>query len=63
MLTEKPHLGGTEQNHELGRKLKVFWEDAGLDSVVLAPYQVHMAPRKHWATANYISLLALRMIE
>lgn len=56
MLTEKPHLGGTEENHELGRKLKAFWEDAGLDHVTLAPYQVLLS-YPNMSNLNFVELL------
>ncbi|WAR19930.1 NALD2-like protein [Mya arenaria] len=56
MLTEKPHLGGTDENHELGRKLKEFWEENGLDHVVLAPYKVQLS-YPNMSNLNYVELL------
>ncbi|KAL4238036.1 hypothetical protein ACF0H5_002747 [Mactra antiquata] len=56
MLTEKPHLGGTEGNYELGRKLKTFWEDAGFDHVTLAPYKVLLS-YPNMSNLNFVELL------
>ncbi|XP_060559269.1 N-acetylated-alpha-linked acidic dipeptidase 2-like [Ruditapes philippinarum] len=56
MLTEKPHLGGTEENHELGRKLKKFWEDNGFDHVTMAPYEVLLS-YPNMSNLNFVELL------
>lgn len=56
MLTEKPHLGGTEENHELGRKLKEFWEKNGFDHVTMTPYQVLLS-YPNMSNLNFVELL------
>ena len=56
MLTEKPHLGGTEENHELGRKLKKFWEDNGIDHVTMTPYEVLLS-YPNMSNLNFVELL------
>lgn len=39
-LTEKPHLAGTNESHELARELRDHWEAVGLDHVTMTPYKV-----------------------
>ncbi|XP_052272880.1 glutamate carboxypeptidase 2-like isoform X2 [Dreissena polymorpha] len=56
MLTEKPHLSGTEQNHELGRKLTEFWTEVGLDHVTLTPYKVQLSYPNE-TSLSYVELL------
>ena len=56
MLTEKPHLAGTKENNDLAFKLKEFWEEAGLDHVTLAPYNV-MLSYPNMSNLNYVELL------
>lgn len=56
MLTEKPHLAGTEESHELARALKHHWESVGLDHVTLTPYYVMLSyPDKN--DSNFVELL------
>lgn len=56
MLTDKPHLAGTEENHELARKVKEHWENAGLDHAILTPYNV-MLSYPNMDDLNYVELL------
>lgn len=56
MLTEKPHLGGTEENHQLAVKLKEFWESVGLDHVTLAPYYVLLS-YPNMSNLNFVEIL------
>lgn len=56
ILTDKPHLAGTEANHELARKLKAFWEENGIDHVTLAPYQVLLS-YPNMSNLNFVEIL------
>ncbi|XP_060586029.1 N-acetylated-alpha-linked acidic dipeptidase 2-like [Ruditapes philippinarum] len=56
MLTDKPHLAGTEQNHELARKLKEHWDNVGLDQATLTPYNV-MLSYPNMSDLNYVEIL------
>lgn len=56
LLTEKPHLAGTEESQELARILAEHWEEVGLDHVTLTPYEVLLSypdPIDY----NYVELL------
>ncbi|XP_053400841.1 N-acetylated-alpha-linked acidic dipeptidase 2-like isoform X2 [Mercenaria mercenaria] len=56
MLTDKPHLAGTEGNHELARKLKEHWENVGLDQTTLTPYNV-MLSYPNMSDLNYVEII------
>lgn len=56
MLSERPHLAGTEQNLELARRLTTFWTEQGLDQVMLTPYDV-MLSYPNMSDPNYVELL------
>ncbi|XP_053398009.1 N-acetylated-alpha-linked acidic dipeptidase 2-like [Mercenaria mercenaria] len=56
MLTENPHLAGTDENHQLALKLKEHWEDVGLDHVTLTPYRVLLS-YPNMNDLNYVELL------
>ncbi|KAI8519598.1 hypothetical protein Bbelb_028550, partial [Branchiostoma belcheri] len=40
ILTEKPHLAGTQEGYNLAEYVRQTWEDQGLDSAHMAPYDV-----------------------
>ncbi|XP_019626181.1 PREDICTED: glutamate carboxypeptidase 2-like [Branchiostoma belcheri] len=40
ILTEKPHLAGTQEGYSLAEYVRQTWEDQGLDSAHMAPYDV-----------------------
>ncbi|XP_078687667.1 putative N-acetylated-alpha-linked acidic dipeptidase [Branchiostoma floridae x Branchiostoma belcheri] len=40
ILTEKPHLAGTQEGYSLAEYVRQTWEDQGLDSAHIAPYDV-----------------------
>uniref|UniRef100_A0A7N6ATK0 Aminopeptidase NAALADL1 n=1 Tax=Anabas testudineus TaxID=64144 RepID=A0A7N6ATK0_ANATE len=59
-LTEKftrlPHLAGTEQNLKYAEQIKKEWQEFGLDSVEMVPYDVLLSyPNK--TQPNYISIV------
>jgi hypothetical protein len=56
MLTENPHLAGTEENLNLARELKKHWEDVGVDHVTLTPYRVLLS-YPNMSDLNYVELL------
>lgn len=56
MLTEKPHLAGTDENFNLAVKLKTFWEEVGIDHVTLTPYRVLLS-YPDMNDLNYVELL------
>lgn len=55
MLSNKPHLGGTEPNHELARIIKERWEKVGIH-VTQTPYHVLLS-YPDMSDLNYVELL------
>lgn len=56
MLTEKPHLAGTEENYRLALNVKNDWERSGLDHVTLTPYKVLLS-YPNMNDLNFVELL------
>ncbi|XP_053177566.1 N-acetylated-alpha-linked acidic dipeptidase 2 [Scomber japonicus] len=55
-FTRLPHLAGTEQNLKYAEQFKKEWQEFGLDSVELVPYDVLLSyPNK--SQPNYISIV------
>uniref|UniRef100_A0A146XG42 Glutamate carboxypeptidase 2 n=1 Tax=Fundulus heteroclitus TaxID=8078 RepID=A0A146XG42_FUNHE len=55
-LTRLPHLAGTEQNLKYAEQIMKEWQDFGLDSVEMVPYDILLSyPNK--SQPNYISIL------
>lgn len=55
-FTRLPHLAGTEQNLKYAEQIKKEWQEFGLDSVELVPYDVLLSyPNK--TQPNYISIV------
>ena len=55
-MSDKPHIAGSERNHELGRQLVSFWKEHGIDHVTLTPYQVLLS-YPNMSDLNYVELL------
>ncbi|KAI8502654.1 hypothetical protein Bbelb_193560 [Branchiostoma belcheri] len=56
ILTEKPHMAGTQGGYELAEYVRRTWEDQGLDSAHIDPYDVLLSypdPDK----PSYVALL------
>lgn len=56
MLTEKPHLAGTDENYLLASRLKDHWEKVGIDHVTLTPYKVLLS-YPNMNDLNYVELI------
>ncbi|KAM4742233.1 N-acetylated-alpha-linked acidic dipeptidase 2 isoform 3-T3 [Anableps anableps] len=55
-FTRLPHLAGTEQNLKYAEQIIKEWQDFGLDSVEMVPYDILLSyPNK--SQPNYISIL------
>ncbi|XP_054884561.1 N-acetylated-alpha-linked acidic dipeptidase 2 [Poeciliopsis prolifica] len=55
-FTRLPHLAGTEQNLKYAEEIMKEWQDFGLDSVELVPYDILLSyPNK--SQPNYISVV------
>uniref|UniRef100_A0A8D3D9L0 Glutamate carboxypeptidase 2 n=1 Tax=Scophthalmus maximus TaxID=52904 RepID=A0A8D3D9L0_SCOMX len=55
-FTRLPHLAGTEQNLKYAEQIKNEWQEFGLDSVEMVPYDVLLSyPNK--SRPNYISIV------
>eukprot|EP00064_Thunnus_orientalis_P018319 superscaffoldBa00004180_g18416 len=55
-FTRLPHLAGTEQNLRYAEQIKKEWQEFGLDSVEMVPYDVLLSyPNK--SQPNYISIV------
>uniref|UniRef100_A0AAQ6A1Z7 Glutamate carboxypeptidase 2 n=1 Tax=Amphiprion ocellaris TaxID=80972 RepID=A0AAQ6A1Z7_AMPOC len=55
-FTHLPHLAGTEQNLKYAEQIKNEWQEFGLDSVEMVPYDVLLSyPNK--SQPNYISIV------
>uniref|UniRef100_A0A673BUD0 Glutamate carboxypeptidase 2 n=1 Tax=Sphaeramia orbicularis TaxID=375764 RepID=A0A673BUD0_9TELE len=55
-FTRLPHLAGTEQNLKYAEQIMKEWQDFGLDSVEMVPYDVLLSyPNK--SRPNYISIV------
>uniref|UniRef100_A0A7N6BRZ8 Glutamate carboxypeptidase 2 n=1 Tax=Anabas testudineus TaxID=64144 RepID=A0A7N6BRZ8_ANATE len=55
-FTRLPHLAGTEQNLKYAEQIKKEWQEFGLDSVEMVPYDVLLSyPNK--TQPNYISIV------
>uniref|UniRef100_A0A3P9L1J4 Glutamate carboxypeptidase 2 n=1 Tax=Oryzias latipes TaxID=8090 RepID=A0A3P9L1J4_ORYLA len=55
-FTRLPHLAGTEQNLKYAEQIKEEWQEFGLDSVEMVPYDVLLSyPNK--SQPNYISIV------
>ncbi|XP_029028124.2 N-acetylated-alpha-linked acidic dipeptidase 2 [Betta splendens] len=55
-FTRLPHLAGTEQNLKYAEQIKTEWQEFGLDSVEMVPYDVLLSyPNK--TQPNYISIV------
>ncbi|XP_026155096.1 N-acetylated-alpha-linked acidic dipeptidase 2 isoform X1 [Mastacembelus armatus] len=55
-FTQLPHLAGTEQNLKYAEQIKKEWQEFGLDSVEMVPYDVLLSyPNK--SQPNYISIV------
>ncbi|XP_047449238.1 N-acetylated-alpha-linked acidic dipeptidase 2 isoform X2 [Mugil cephalus] len=55
-FTRLPHLAGTEQNLKYAEQIKREWQEFGLDSVEMVPYDVLLSyPNK--SQPNYISIV------
>lgn len=55
-FTRLPHLAGTEQNLKYAEQIQKEWQEFGLDSVELVPYDVLLSyPNK--SQPNYISVV------
>uniref|UniRef100_A0A665U970 Glutamate carboxypeptidase 2 n=1 Tax=Echeneis naucrates TaxID=173247 RepID=A0A665U970_ECHNA len=55
-FTRLPHLAGTEQNLKYAEEIKKDWQDFGLDSVEMAPYDVLLS-YPNTSQPNYISIV------
>ncbi|KAI8520350.1 hypothetical protein Bbelb_001040 [Branchiostoma belcheri] len=56
ILTEKPHMAGTQGGYELAEYVRRTWEDQGLDSAKIAPYDVLLS-YPHPDSPSYVALL------
>ncbi|XP_078700064.1 glutamate carboxypeptidase 2-like [Branchiostoma floridae x Branchiostoma belcheri] len=56
ILTEKPHMAGTQGGYELAEYVRQTWEDQGLDSAKIAPYDVLLS-YPHPDSPSYVALL------
>lgn len=55
-FTRLPHLAGTEQNLKYAEQIMREWQEFGLDSVEMVPYDVLLSyPNK--SQPNYISIV------
>ncbi|MED6257585.1 hypothetical protein ATANTOWER_027473, partial [Ataeniobius toweri] len=55
-FTRLPHLAGTEQNLKYAEQIMKEWQDFGLDSVEMVPYDILLSyPNK--SQPNYISIV------
>ncbi|KAG7226028.1 hypothetical protein INR49_018638 [Caranx melampygus] len=55
-FTQLPHLAGTEQNLKYAEQIRREWQEFGLDSVEMVPYDVLLSyPNK--SQPNYISIV------
>ncbi|MEQ2215261.1 hypothetical protein XENOCAPTIV_029757 [Xenoophorus captivus] len=55
-FTRLPHLAGTEQNLKYAQQIMKEWQDFGLDSVEMVPYDILLSyPNK--SQPNYISIV------
>ncbi|GLD52381.1 putative N-acetylated-alpha-linked acidic dipeptidase isoform X1, partial [Lates japonicus] len=55
-FTRLPHLAGTEQNLKYAEQIMKEWQEFGLDSVEMVPYDVLLSyPNK--SQPNYISIV------
>ncbi|KAH0625212.1 hypothetical protein JD844_033483 [Phrynosoma platyrhinos] len=55
-FTRQPHLAGTLENLHLAEQIQALWEEFGLDSVHLAPYDVLLSYPNE-TNPNYISIV------
>ncbi|XP_066475642.1 putative N-acetylated-alpha-linked acidic dipeptidase [Tiliqua scincoides] len=55
-FTRRPHLAGTPENLCLAEQIRAQWEEFGLDSVQLAPYEVLLSYPNE-TNPNYISIV------
>ncbi|KAM9853509.1 N-acetylated-alpha-linked acidic dipeptidase 2 [Aulostomus maculatus] len=55
-FTRLPHLAGTEQNLKYAEQVKTEWQEFGLDSVELVPYDVLLS-YPNQSQPNYISII------
>ncbi|KAM9318498.1 N-acetylated-alpha-linked acidic dipeptidase 2 [Pholidichthys leucotaenia] len=55
-FTHLPHLAGTEQNLKYAEQIKKEWEQFGLDSVEMVPYDVLLSYPNN-SQPNYISIV------
>ncbi|XP_078662492.1 glutamate carboxypeptidase 2-like [Branchiostoma floridae x Branchiostoma belcheri] len=56
ILTEKPHLAGTQGGYDLAEYVRLTWENQGLDSAHIAPYDVLLS-YQHPDSPSYVALL------
>ncbi|XP_053279533.1 N-acetylated-alpha-linked acidic dipeptidase 2 [Pleuronectes platessa] len=55
-FTRLPHLAGTEQNLKYAEQIKAEWQEFGLDSVEIVPYDVLLS-YPNQSQPNYISIV------
>lgn len=55
-FTRQPHLAGTPENLRFAEHIQAQWEEFGLDSVQLAPYEVLLSYPNE-TNPNYISIV------
>uniref|UniRef100_A0A3Q3K8D4 Glutamate carboxypeptidase 2 n=1 Tax=Monopterus albus TaxID=43700 RepID=A0A3Q3K8D4_MONAL len=55
-FTQLPHLAGTEQNLKYAEQVKAEWQEFGLDSVEMVPYDVLLS-YPNSSQPNYISIV------
>ncbi|XP_078612856.1 glutamate carboxypeptidase 2-like [Branchiostoma floridae x Branchiostoma japonicum] len=56
ILTDKPHLAGTQDGHDLADYVRRTWLEQGLDSAHIAPYDVLLS-YPHPDRPSYVALL------
>ncbi|XP_078600616.1 glutamate carboxypeptidase 2-like [Branchiostoma floridae x Branchiostoma japonicum] len=56
ILTQKPHMAGTQDGHDLADYVRRTWLDQGLDSAHIAPYDVLLS-YPHPDRPSYVALL------